>query len=161
MAMFRCRNPKCQDKVHEDLGPGGFEHSDPAKAACPHCGTSITDKRFGSLIQRRVQIHFDPPSGIPGYGKGVRACDERIPIFAGQRMLRGGVPSPSHAGTGSPTSVTCIACKKTLAFKEALAALEAPGEMERDTPVEADEKPKIAPLTEVALGRLEGLRQNR
>ncbi len=108
---YRCDNGNCRSKPTK----GEFRSKVPL---CPLCGTAADEPRFGHLIVRLVDIHFDPPSHIANYGMGHRACNPAVPIQAQANEL--GEPTLSglfHAGTGDPRCVTCDACKETDVFK--------------------------------------------
>jgi len=111
---FRCTNPKCQAKSE-----GKFLSEKPT---CPQCKIGAEHERFGNLIVRLVEVHFDPPSEVPGFGLGVRACDRSKPIQA--EMGGNGMPNPFHAGTGVLRAVTCEKCKKSAAFLNAMMSEE-------------------------------------
>lgn len=113
--LFRCRNPKC--KVNGK--PLDFASEQPV---CPHCKIEAKDERFGRFILRRVKVHYDPQSGVPGYGANVRACDPNVSICA--TFGPTGVPEPWHAGTGDLGQVSCPECLASAAFAADKKAME-------------------------------------
>ena len=124
LKLFTCTNPRC----HENGQDFGFSSTD-AEPPCPKCGVAYTDPR--KIVRRLVMIHFDPPSDVPGFGCGHRACDPKvhIAIGGGPNGDQDWLPNPYHAGTGDPMRVTCPACRASDAWKTALAEAyeEGPG----------------------------------
>lgn len=112
---YRCMNPECLAKKSDALF---FADPVPGTLECPQCGLKDSDPKFGGLLQRMVIVHFDPPSRIPGFGLGVRACDPT----KGINVKAVSTKKPSwHSGTGNTDAVTCPQCKETLEFKKAAA----------------------------------------
>lgn len=141
--LYRCSNANCCDRVgnpHEFLADEGI---------CPKCGISQGDQRFGSLIIRCVMIHFDPPSPVPGYGLGVRACAPETAIHAPVDAF--GRPRIGHGGTGDPVAVSCPACKATEAYQAAI-ALAAKNDDDDTTSRAALDRIKAVGVTGLAAG---------
>lgn len=115
--LFRCHRMKCQS-----LDNGRFESVE-MFPACPQCGLSRKDEKFGDQIQRLVVVHFDPPTEFPGRGERIRACDPEkgIQAEAGQN---GSMPNPWHAGTGTVQVVNCPDCKETPIYRYAVEQME-------------------------------------
>ncbi len=68
---------------------------------CPGCGA-------GPAVIAPVEcVHFDPPSGTPGRGVNVAACNPKLRVGPGCRA------------TGEPDAVTCKACKATEIYRTA------------------------------------------
>src|SRR5579864_6436536 len=95
MKQFRCMNQKCQAK-----NDGRFE-SESDEPTCSQCNIGKDHPRFGKMILRVAEIHFDPPSEVPGYGLGFRACNPKVPIG----VPINGLKPVYHGGTGDPTIV--------------------------------------------------------
>lgn len=78
-----------------------------AKPSCEACGLlPDRDKRHATLFQELTTIHFDPPSHVPGMGKGFAACN--------QKLMTG---SNGDAWTGDKAVVNCEKCQSTDLFK--------------------------------------------
>lgn len=101
---YRCQNPLCAGKPDFWVDAG----KDPA---CPGCEISITDERFKSLITPVAILHFDPPSHVPGFGRGYWACNPAKAVVVNVGRDR---------ATGDPLVVTCPACKETAAYASAM-----------------------------------------
>jgi hypothetical protein len=103
MARYRCY--ACVDAKGR---PGrDFEAAGPPK--CPACGADpALDPRHARVVQPVAVIHFDPPSGVPGLGVGLWACDKTKPVAGG------------GMATGDPLAVTCAACVRTPTFAQAM-----------------------------------------
>lgn len=118
--LFQCQLPKCQP-----LRQGKFMQvtSPEVPPVCPQCKlVGQTGTRWGHLIARLVFIHFDPPSEMPGYGMGYRACDPAKAAYAGTGT--DGRPNPWHAVTGVADEVNCPECRETAAWKKAKAEVD-------------------------------------
>ena len=90
MPLFRCLNCK---KEFEAIQP-----------ACVDCGIDpTTHPRHKDMVVPLVTIHFDPPSGVPGIGKGFAACNPK---------LRVGMPNCGFSGekNGEKIIITCPKC---------------------------------------------------
>jgi ssDNA-binding Zn-finger/Zn-ribbon topoisomerase 1 len=106
---YQCLNPKClpveKGRFMAELG------------TCPQCGANEDDPKRGRLIHRLVMVHYDPPSEVPGFGQGVRACNKKV-IIQVLPNPGGGMPKkPWQAGTGNVYAVTCPDCKETEEWK--------------------------------------------
>lgn len=92
MPLFRCLN--CSREF------------DAARPSCSACGLDpATNPRHTDLFVPLLLHHFDPPTNVPGIGKGHAACDPAIKCGR-----------PGMMFTGEPGAVNCPKCKATEAF---------------------------------------------
>lgn len=97
MSRYRCTNPVCKGASWQGEEP-----------VCPECKLDGRLPRFTRFVKVVKTVHWDPPSPVPGVGKGYFACDPETAIFGDRET----------AATGDSTVVNCAACRASLAFTE-------------------------------------------